>query len=162
MEARLIPGSTVASWSRLGLNEDAVWSPRGVAVNGLLTLTWLSAEVDCAEVSSPVSDTGALWAVLPPRPSSEACQAAFMAWCPGALTASALVPDVVTDASTASEPSSCSAAVSTLTAPVSETAPAGVPLMTPTAPLSVGAPATSSAIGLHPQAAPELTVDESD
>src|SRR5262249_40489590 len=118
-----------------------------------------------AEVFSPVSDTGALWAVLPPRPSSEACQAAFVAWFPGTLIASAFVPSVVTSASTACEPSTCSVApASVLNAPVSETVPAifGLPLLASTPPLSVGAPAISCEIGLNPGAAPELTVNESD
>ena len=146
------------------MNADAVWSPLllGVAVNGLFTLKWVSAGADCAEVSSPASDADALWAVLPPWPSSAACQAVFVVGFPGTWLASALVPVVVTDASTAAEPLSCSAAASVLNAPVYETAPAGAPLMTWTVPLSVGVSAILCEIGLNPSAAPELTVDESD
>src|SRR6266487_1094552 len=167
MEARLIPGSTVASWSTLGLNADAEWSPLplGVSVNGLLTLKWLSAEVDCAEVSSPVSDAGALWATLPPRPSSETCRAVFVVWSPGKLIASAFVPSVMTSPLAASELSSCSmASASALDIPVSEAAAAisSLPPTTSTLSLSVTAPAILCEIGLNSGAAPELTVDGSD
>src|SRR5262249_10066485 len=113
-------------------------------VNGLLTLMWLSAPVDCAEASSLVTDTGDSWAVLPPRPSSETCQGVFVVWSPGTLNASAFAPSVMTGALTASEPSTCGGPpASILNAPISETVSAvcGLPLLTSTGPLSVGAPA---------------------
>src|SRR5262245_19815584 len=150
--------SAAGPWAPLGLLGSAV---RVDGSDGSAP-KWLSAAVDCAEGSSPVSDPGALWAVLLLRPSSEICQAVFMAWFPGELIASVFVPSVMTGALTASEPSSCSAAASIFNAPASETVPAGAPLMTSTVPLSLGVSAVLCETGLSFRAAPESTVSESD
>src|SRR5262245_4561856 len=60
------------------------------------------AGVDCAEVSLPVADTGESWAILPPRPSSETCQAVFVAWFPAPASdaAAALAPTATATAAT--------------------------------------------------------------
>jgi hypothetical protein len=71
---------------------------------------WLSGGVERAEVSPLVADTVESWAVLPPRPVSETCQAVFVVWSTGKLIASTFVPSVMTSALTASEPSTCRAA----------------------------------------------------
>src|SRR5262249_62105852 len=86
----LIPGSMVAWWVTFGLNGEAEWAPLALA------------GVDCAEVSSPVADTGESWAILPPRPSSETCQAVFVAWFPALASdaAAALAPTAAATAAT--------------------------------------------------------------
>src|SRR5262245_29595259 len=68
----------------------AEWSPLALA------------GVDCAEVSLPVADTGESWAILPPRPSSETCQAVFVAWFPAPASdaAAALAPTATATAAT--------------------------------------------------------------
>src|SRR5215467_14397776 len=79
-----------AAWSTVGLNGEAEWSPLALA------------GVDCAEVSLPVADTGESWAILPPRPSSETCQAVFVAWFPAPASdaAAALAPTATATAAT--------------------------------------------------------------
>src|SRR5262249_30202625 len=66
--------------STVGLNGEAEWSPLALD------------RVDCAEVSLPVADTGESWAILPPRPSSETCQAVFVAWFPAPASDAAAAP----------------------------------------------------------------------
>src|SRR5262249_19696288 len=85
-----IPGSSSAGGSTVGLNGEAEWSPLALA------------GVDCAEVSLPVADTGESWAILPPRPSSETCQAVFVAWFPAPASdaAAALAPTATATAAT--------------------------------------------------------------
>src|SRR5262249_59805315 len=83
-----------AAWSTVGLNGEAEWSPLALA------------GVDCAEVALPVADTGASWAILPPRPSSETCQAVFVAWFPAPASdaAAALAPTATATAAALETP----------------------------------------------------------